>query len=114
MEFDPEVIQNAIQFWQKLNSEKEVMIKFTKKDKTIRFMKCTLDFQKIPQIDHPKKVDIAKILKLMQNSGILHVYDLDKRGWRSVPFNTIEYIEAGNKRYKVVPIKRLGAKKNES
>jgi len=46
----------------------------------------------------------------MQNSGILHVYDLDKKGWRSVPFNTLEYIEANNRRYKVQPIKRLGGK----
>jgi len=114
MEFDPEVIQNAIQFWHKLNTEKEVMIKFTKKDNTTRFMHCTLDFQKIPKVDHPKKVDIAKILKLMQNSGILHVYDLDKKGWRSVPFNKIEYIEANNKRYKVQPIKRLGGKDEQN
>lgn len=113
-EFDPEVIQNAIQFWHKLNSEPQVMIKFIKKDKTVRFMTCTLDFRKIPAIDHPKKVDIAKILKLMQNSGILHVYDLDKRGWRSVPFNGIEYIEAGNRRYKVQPIKPVGGAKNKN
>ncbi len=110
MEFDAEVIQNAIQFWHKLNQEDEARIKFTKKDGTTRFMSCTLDFQKIPSVDHPKKVNLPNILRLMQNSGILHVYDLEKRGWRSVPFNTVEYIEAGNRRYKVQPIKRLGGK----
>jgi hypothetical protein len=110
MEFDPEVIQNAIELWSKLNSETEAKIKFTKKDGTVRFMTCTLDFSKVPEKDKPKKVDIAKILKLMQNSGILHVYDLEKKGWRSVPFNKVEYMEAGNKRYKIKPIKRLGGK----
>ncbi len=110
MEFDPEVIQNAIQFWHKLNQEDEARIKFTKKDGTTRFMSCTLDFEKIPAVDQPKKLNIPNILKLMQNSGILHVYDLEKRAWRSVPFNTVEYIEAGNRRYKVQPIKRLGGK----
>jgi|GEM_PF-1627400 len=110
MEFDPEVIKNAIELWTKLNSEEEATIKFTKKDGTIRFMVCTLDFRKVPEKDKPKKVDLPKILKLMQNSGILHVYDLEKKGWRSVPFNNVEYMETGEKRYKIQPIKRLGGK----
>ena len=110
LQFDPEIIQNALQLWHKLNTEDETKIKFTKKDGNIRFMICTLNFEKIPQIHHPKKVNLPQILKLMQNSGILHVYDLEKRGWRSVPFNTVEYIEANNRRYKVQPIKRLGGK----
>lgn len=107
---DPEVIQNALQLWTKLNSEQKVKLKFTKKDGTTRIMVCTLDFRKIPKIDHPKTVNLPKILKLMQNSGILHVYDLEKKGWRSIPFNSIEYIEAGNKIFKVQPIKRFGGK----
>ena len=111
LQFDPEVIQNALQLWTKLNTEDETMIKFTKKDGNIRFMKATLNFQRIPNVDHPKKVNLPKILKLMQNSGILHVYDLEKRAWRSVPFNTVEYIEAGNRRYKVQPIRGVGIKK---
>lgn len=109
-DFDPEIIQNAVQFWHKLNTEDEVNIKFTKKDGTTRFMVCTLDFKRIPKKDHPKKVDIPKILKLMQNSGILHVYDLEKKGWRSVPFKNVQYLEVGEKQYKVKPIKRLGGK----
>jgi len=110
-EFDPEIIQNAVQFWHKVSSEDEVNIKFRKKDGTTRFMKCTLNFQKIPQIDHPKKVNIPAILKLMQNSGILHVYDLEKKGWRSVPFNNVEYLQAGERMYKIKPIKRMGGNK---
>ena len=110
-EFDPEVIQNAIQFWHKLNTEEEaVRIKFTKKDGSTRYMQCTLNFQKILAKDHPKKVDLPKILKLMQNSGILHVYDLEKKGWRSVPFNNVEYLQAGERMYKVQPIKQMGVK----
>ena len=109
LQFDPEIIQNALQLWSKLNTEDETKIKFTKKDGTTRFMIATLNFQKIPQIDHPKKVNLPKILKLMQNSGILHVYDLEKKGWRSVPFNKVEYIEARNRRYKVQPMRRVGA-----
>ena len=111
LQFDPEIIQNALQLWSKLNTEDETKIKFTKKDGTIRFMIATLNFAKIPKIDHPKKVNLPKILKLMQHAGILHVYDLEKRAWRSVPFNTVEYIEAGNRRYKVQPIRGVGIKK---
>lgn len=110
MQFDPEIIQNALQLWSKLNSEDQVRIKFTKQDGNTRYMTCTLNFEKIPQIDQPKKVNLPKILKLMQNSGILHVYDLEKRAWRSVPFNRVEYMQAGNRNYKIQPIKRVGAK----
>ena len=46
----------------------------------------------------------------MQNSGILHVYDLQKHGWRSVPFNDVDYMQAGDVRYKIQPIKRMGEK----
>ena len=108
MQFSPEIIQNAIQLWHKLNTEDEVRLKFTKKDGNIRFMLCTLNFTKIPQKDKPKEVNLPKILKLMQDNGILHVYDLEKKGWRSVPFNNVEYIRANNINYKVRPIKRVG------
>jgi hypothetical protein len=108
LQIDPEVITNALQLWTKLNAEDQTRIKFTKKDGNIRFMTCTLNFQKIPQKDHPKNVNIPKILKLMQNSGILHVYDLEKRGWRSVPFNTVEYIQTSDRIYKVQPVRGTG------
>ncbi len=108
--FNPEVIQNAIQFWHRVNTEDQVKIKFTKKDGTTRFMTCTLNFEKIPVIDQPKNVNIPNILKLMQRSGIIHVYDLEKKGWRSVLFKNVEYLEAGDKTYKIQPIKRMGIK----
>ena len=54
VDFDPEIIQNAIQLWHKLNTEPEVRIKFTKKDNTTRFITCTLDFKRIPAIDRDK------------------------------------------------------------
>lgn len=108
-----ETITTAIQLWHKLNSEKEVRLKFQKADGNTRFMRCTLDFTKIPKVDHPKKVDIPKILKLLQNSGIMHVYDLDKKGWRSVPFMRVEYLRTrGNKMFKVQPFKRTGVDEN--
>lgn len=99
--FDPQVITNALQFWKKVYDEKEVIIKFIKKSGSERIMRCTLDFNKIPIPDRPKSVNIEKILKLIQKNGIIHVYDLDKKGWRSVPFNEVEYLETRRNRYYV-------------
>jgi WYL_2, Sm-like SH3 beta-barrel fold len=112
-ETNPNVITSAIEFWHRLNEEKEVIVKFTKKDGTVRIMRCTLDFSKIPKLDRPKTVDITKILNLLQSAGIIHVYDLDKKGWRSVPFQRVEYLKTrGNVQYKIQPMKRTGVEEN--
>lgn len=112
-QIDPNVITSAVQLWHKLNTEKEVLLKFQKADGNTRFMRCTLDFTKIPKLDHPKKVDLPNIIKLLQNSGIMHVYDLDKKGWRSVPFMRVEYLKTrGGKQFKIQPMKRTGVEEN--
>lgn len=88
-----DIITTALDFWQKIYDEREATVKFVKKDGTIRIMKFTLDFTKIPKKDHPKSVDLVKIMKTMNEKGIIHVYDLEKKGWRSVPFETAEWVE---------------------
>lgn len=96
---DSDVIVSAVTFWKKVYDEKEVIIKFIKKDKTIRIMRCTLDFTKIPTRDHPKGVNIQNILNLIQKNKIMHVYDLDVKGWRSVPFDRVEWMDTKDRRY---------------
>jgi len=96
---DTDVIVSAIQFWKKVYEEKEVIIRFTKQDKSNRIMKCTLDFTKIPKKDHPKSVNIQQILKLIQKNKIMHVYDLNKKAWRSVPFDRVEWMDTRDRRY---------------
>jgi len=96
---DSNVIMSAITFWKKVYDEKEVVIKFEKKDKTNRIMRCTLDFTKIPKKDHPKGVNIQNILSLIQKNKIMHVYDLDKKAWRSVPFDGVEWMDTKTMRY---------------
>ena len=52
---------------------------------------------------------MPKILKLMQQSGIIHVYDLEKKDWRSVPFRQVDWLELEgdqNQRFKIRPFKR--------
>ena len=101
-----ELITSAIDFLNKIKVEKMVIIKFVKKDKTDRTMHCTLDFSKIPKEKHPKGVDLAKILKLINQSHILRVYDLEKQDWRSVPFDRVDYlVTPSNKKSYVIKLK---------
>jgi len=96
---DTDVIVSAVQFWKKVYDEKEVIIRFVKQDKSVRIMKCTLDFEKIPKKDHPKSVNIQRILQLIQKNKIMHVYDLNKHAWRSVPFDRVEWMDTKDRRY---------------
>ena len=98
---DSDIIVSAVKFWKKIYDEKDVIIKFVKKDGADRIMRCTLDFDKIPRGDHPKKVNIEQILKLIQKNKIMHVYDLEKKGWRSVPFERVEWLDTKDRRYYV-------------
>lgn len=91
-------ITTALDFWQKIYDEKIATVKFVKKDGTIRIMKFTLDFTKIPRDKHPKSVDLVKIMKRMNEQGIINVFDLDKQDWRSVPFETIDWVEFAENR----------------
>ncbi len=106
---DQDVLRSAVEFWIKLYSAGEAKVKFVKKDGTIRIMNCTLDFKRIPKTKHPKSVNMSNILKLMQKSGIIHVFDLEKKDWRSVPFNKVDWLELDgdqNNRFKIRPFKR--------
>lgn len=85
-------VQTAIDFLKKIKAEDFVTIRFRKKDGTMRVMKCTLKFDKIPDDNKPKSVDLPQILKLLDNN-VLHVYDVEKKAWRSVPFNRVQWVE---------------------
>ena len=98
-ENDP--IKSAIEFLEKIKNQEEVTVKFKKKDDTVRVMRCTLDFSKIPKEKVPKDVNLGKILKLVYKSKLIHVFDLDKQDWRSVPFDRSEWVEMGDDRYYV-------------
>lgn len=106
---DQDILRSAVEFWEKLYAADEAKVKFVKKDGTIRIMHCTLNFTKIPKTQHPKTVNMPKILKLMQSSGIIHVYDLEKKDWRSVPFKQVDWMELDGdqtQRFKIRPFKR--------
>ena len=56
-------------------------ILFEKKDGTDRLMKCTLNYDYIPE--DMKPLNLVKGEKVLQNLDILKVFDTDKQDWRS-------------------------------
>jgi len=96
-----DIITTAVEAWERLSSEDEVRVKFKKKDGTIRYMKCTLNFDKIPKSKVPKSVNVARIVKTMSMKKIIHVFDLEKNDWRSLPLDRAEWLDTGEKRYKI-------------
>jgi len=92
-------ISSAIEFLKRVRTEDAVTIKFIKQDGTERVMRCTLNFSRIPPESKPKKVDLAKILKLIDENGILHVFDLEKQEWRSVPFERVKWLQTSTARF---------------
>jgi hypothetical protein len=94
-------ITSALDFWEKLSKAKEAVVKFKKKDGTIRVMVCTLDFTQIPKKQHPKSVNIKKIVNLMRKNGIIHCFDLEKQEWRSIPFKQADWVELDKVRYRI-------------
>jgi len=95
------VIKTAVEFLQRVKEGDFVLIKFVKKDGTDRIMKATLNFLKIPNDKKPKGVDLVKILKLLQNSKMLRVFDIEKMDWRTVPFESVEWLKTLDKQRKI-------------
>tara|TARA_R110000772_G_scaffold66361_2_gene147907 strand:- start:6668 stop:6907 length:240 start_codon:yes stop_codon:yes gene_type:complete len=61
-----------------LLKEKEVHVRFTKKDGTPRDMRCTL---------HPDVAPFTGSTGNVQPEGMITVYDLDKEAWRTINTN---------------------------
>jgi len=99
-------IKNPQKFISLLKSEKNLTIRYKKKDGTSRNMKCTLDFDQIPKQFHPKSLDMKKIRILSSKYGIVHVFDTDKKGWRSVIVDRIEWIKTPSGEKTTVDITR--------
>lgn len=69
-----------------LDLDKSIMtLIFIKIDGTRRIMRCTRNLSYIPTIDHPKGTGFNKM-------GVLSVYDLDKKEWRSFRLNNLRKI----------------------
>ncbi len=69
----------------------QVMINFTKINGEARTMLCTKDFSSIPT-DHQPKIHDPK-----NDTSLLKVYDLEKKGWRSMKIDNITSWELNSK-----------------
>jgi hypothetical protein len=79
----------AMYFLGKLQKGGIIEVEFIKKDSSLRRMKCTLDFTKIPPDKRPKNTSLQDILKLITKNKILRVFDVEKNDWRSIPFKSL-------------------------
>jgi hypothetical protein len=65
-------------------SKNEVEVEFTKKDGTVRFMKCTRNVGLIPEDKHPKGVMDPAV------SDNIRVFDLQLSEWRSFNYESVK------------------------
>lgn len=63
--------------------DREMFVKFEKRDGTIREMRCTTNELLIPNDKMPKQVHLTT------NSDQIRVFDLDKKEWRSFNINNL-------------------------
>jgi hypothetical protein len=103
----PDEITSAIDFLQKISDEDVVLVKFKKKDGTDRIMRCTLNFARIPKEMRPKGVSLKDILLQIKKNKLLRVFDLEKIGWRSIPFDRTEYLKTPTKLYSIQQVESI-------
>jgi len=96
-----DLIDDVIDFWDKIINNDIIKVKFIKKDGSTRIMRGTLNFKRIPREQQPKDFSLPKVLKLVRSSGIVHIFDLDKNEWRSIPFRQVEWLETPQQRYSI-------------
>jgi len=79
----------------------EIRVEFLKADGTVREMRCTLDFDRIPEdkLPKPTAVPVDGIVKESKqrkhpDEHSLRVWDLDKNEWRSFRFDRLQKVGA--------------------
>jgi len=66
-----------------------ITLNFTKKDGTERVMRCTLQPDLLPKVEH--KTELKESKPVTEQTAI-PVYDLDAGGWRSFTLNTVKRV----------------------
>jgi len=97
-----DVNKTIIRDWLKtLLQATEVTVEFLKADGTPRAMRCTLDFDRIPQdkLPKPTAVPVDGIVKESKqrkepDPHTLRVFDLEKSEWRSFKMERVQKIGA--------------------
>ena len=69
-----------------LSDKNPTTITFLKKDGATRKMRCTRNMDNIPSEHHPK-------VGMIESTGCMRVFDLDKNEWRSFIIENVKRIE---------------------
>jgi hypothetical protein len=74
-----------------------VTVTFVKADGSVRDMKCTLDWEAIPQDRHPGQPSVDGIVKESKqrrepDPHSLRVFDVEKSEWRSFRFDRLQKV----------------------
>lgn len=88
------ILARAERFRELLGMFDEVDVVFTKKDGTLREMRCTINLDLVPIEHHPKN-GVNSAAKIA-NPYLTRVYDLDAKGWRSVDGLAIQFVVEQN------------------
>jgi len=79
------LINNEGTFRSLIQGVRRATVKFIKKDGAVRIMNFTLDFGHIPDSKHPKGTGKVKTS--------ISVYDIDKAGWRTIPYERVQWLK---------------------
>lgn len=87
-----------------LKDKTDVYVEFVKKDKTLRKMKATLNFNNIPKEKYPKsseKKEIEKDIKepIVEKDPFIRAFDREKLEWRGFKFSSILKVIYGGKTF---------------
>ena len=69
----------------KLLFEGPTLVTFTKKDGTLREMKCTLAKHLLPPFDNTRVEGAPRV----ENDNLVKTYDLENQGWRSFNVSSV-------------------------
>lgn len=90
----------VIRDWVRSLLQKDIVtVSFIKADGTVRDMRCTLDWDKIPQDKHPGQPSVDGIVKESKqrkqpDEHSLRVFDTEKQEWRSFRFDRLQKVTA--------------------
>lgn len=77
------LLRNLLAF----DSSSTIMVQFTKVDGTVRNMKCTLNWDLIPEIFKPKTSHVK--VSTVSDEESCRVFDITKGEWRSFKYSAI-------------------------
>lgn len=84
-EIEKGIITNSDAFRTHIQGVSKATVKFIKANGSVRIMNFTLNFDKIPPKFHPKGG--------IKRGDSIAVYDIDKAGWRSIPYDRVDWLK---------------------